>query len=100
MADEQPVTIKKREVTDSHRKSAVCVVHYSKDTTDRQIRPLSECSFRTIQNCKLVRQQQENEALRLDSICKNVPLEFDAATQGSPMVLHKLHKCIQVGEEM
>jgi len=85
IADEVPVTVKKRRVisaTESASAGKVCIVHYARCNRDCHIRRLTEHSFETIRQCVKIRKEQQSEALRLDSICGKVPVQFDASVHG------------------
>ena len=59
-----------------------CIVHYTKFSGDVQVRSLTEHSFSTIRNSVKIRQQHTSTSVRLDSICSQVPEEFDDLLHG------------------
>jgi len=84
MSEEQPVTLRKHKLATSECVDGgkVCIVHYTRNYGDREVRPLTEQSFRTITQSVCIRQQQTKEALRLDSVCSKVPVVFDESVHG------------------
>ena len=84
MSDEQPVPLRKHKLATSERADGgkVCIVHYTRNDSDCEVRSLTEQSFRTITQTVCIRQQQSSESLRLDSVCSKVPVVFDESVHG------------------
>ena len=84
MSDEKPVRLKRKVCTSafSADNDMICIVHYD-HTRDVEIRPVSESQYDTIVQVASVRQAQEGEGHRLDSICLNIPTVFDANIHGA-----------------
>ncbi len=83
MSDEKPVTLsKKRVASGTHADSQlICIVHYQ-NCNDKEIIPVSESQFATIHHAVTVRQAQQTEGPRLDSICAGVPLNLEQSCHG------------------
>ena len=69
MTDEHPVAIKKRKtVAVSNRPNTLtCVIHYERNKTDLELKPLTEHAFNIIRKAAVVRQSSDNGTHRLDS---------------------------------
>jgi len=87
MSDEKPVNINKRNACCmTSDASLLCIVHYER-CKDRDVRPLSDSQFETVHDAIRVRQSQQDDCHRLDSICVGIPCQHDASHHGPPMVL-------------
>ena len=84
MSNEQPVALKRRRLSapEPVTSGKICIVHYPKFSGDTQVRSLTEHSFRTIRNSVMIRQQHTSTSVRLDSICSQIPEEFDDLLHG------------------
>lgn len=91
MTDEQPVTIKKRKIESSasagtKASSLQCVVHMERCIRNDAIKPINDANIAAIQKAKQMRQVQESAAMRMDSICLQIPDKFDISIHG----IHRL----------
>jgi len=59
-----------------------CIVHYL-NCRDGEIRPLSDRHYESIVEAAAVRQAQEAHGHRLDDICHDIPVAFDANIHGA-----------------
>ena len=66
-------TLKKKHKETS---SCTCIIHYSQNKSDCQVRKLSETSFKKIQDIVSLRRLRESANERLDDICAQVPEVF------------------------
>jgi hypothetical protein len=91
MADERPVALKVLRPRKAHRRSDVdrsCVIHSgtSNTTSDTVVKPLTESTWTRIKDVARQRQACEDTNLRLDQICKQIPVAFNDR-------LHGFHRC-------
>ena len=86
MSKEHPVSLKsvRRVKARSTRRTVekLCIVHYSKNTTDTTIKPLTDVTFGKIKSVVAHRQASSEEHIRLDDICRGVPKEYDSDSHG------------------
>jgi hypothetical protein len=83
MSDEQPVALKKRKTTQPADGVLRCIVHYERNKSDVEIRPLTSHTFEVIKNSAAVRQTADSDVHRLDDICANIPEQMDSSKHGS-----------------
>jgi len=66
MSDERPIALKKRRYSlDDGGIVRRCIIHYHRNTTDVEVRPLTLNSFATIGITVAVRQRQDSASYRL-----------------------------------
>ena len=53
-----------------------CIIHYAKQKSEKEVRPLTEVSFKKIKKSAEIRQSKENVNEKLKEICDNIPEEF------------------------
>lgn len=83
MTDEKPLAIKKLKINPRVTEDVMyCIIHSVKNTSDKQVRPLTEQSFNTIKKCQTVRQSQAEAHSRMNDICGQIPDEYHADTHG------------------
>ena len=83
MTDEKPVPVKKlKRLADSEAEGLTCIIHYTKQSHDQEVRKLTDISFQAIQHAVTVRQSQITESVRLDEICATVPSSYDTNSHG------------------
>jgi hypothetical protein len=82
MSDEQPIALKKRKTTPTSSTVLTCIIHFTRNTKETDVKPLTSHSFQVIRQAAGVRQSVDNSSQRLDSICANLPSELDASKHG------------------
>src|SRR6476469_3678256 len=85
MADEKPVTIKKKKLSrtiDRGSGGRQCIIRISAYSKESTVGLSSETSFASIQNARDTRQEQDKISERLDDVCKTIPEVFDAERHG------------------
>ena len=88
MSDEKPVAIKKlpkiKARVSSKPSTRCCVVHYDRNVSDHDIRPILQKAFDTICTSVGVRSQQSIcSPHRLEEICCRIPTVFDSDLHGA-----------------
>lgn len=74
----------------SAKTKLICIVHYASQRTDKQTRRLSVTSFEKIKETVRLRLACENENVKLESVCAQVPVELIRDVHGA----HR--KCYQM----
>ena len=85
MAREHAVSVKRKRQKQRWKKSLntkSCIIHYDQNKSDTVIRSLTEISFEKIKKSASLRQECQNEFVRLDAICDSIPDEFDVSLHG------------------
>ena len=59
-----------------------CIIHYSKNSTETDLRPLTEHSFLKIRQSASVRKKSSDENTRLSDITENLPEELNNSVHG------------------
>ena len=62
-----------------------CIIHYTKQKSEKDVRPPTEVSFKKISESAEIRQSKGNVNEKLYEICNNIPKEFQKD-------LHSIHK--------
>ena len=84
MSDEKPVPVKKlKTVADLEFGDLTCIIHYSTDNQDQEVKKLTDESIASITNAANVRQaQRKGSSARLDEICCKIPDMYDRNIHG------------------
>ena len=80
MAEKQGNLLKlKREFKTKNKKKQqglFCIIHYTKQKSEKEVRLLTEVSFKKIKESAEIRQSKGNVNEKLNEICDNIPKEF------------------------
>ena len=60
----------------------ICIIHYSKNSTETDVRPLTEHSFLKIRQAASVRKKSSDENTRLSDITENFPEKLNKSVYG------------------
>ena len=75
---ENPLKLKREFKTKNKKKQQglVYIIHYTKQKSEKDLRPLAEGSFKKIKESAEIRQLEGNVNEKLREICDNIPKEF------------------------
>ena len=82
MADERPLSIKRKFSTVLGDGKLSCIVHFVANNKDKDIVPLSDSQWETLRRAADTRQLQTNPDTRLDEICNSLPEVFNSDIHG------------------
>ena len=87
MAEKQGNLLKlKREFKTKNKKKQqglFCIIHYTKQKSEKEVRLLTEVSFKKIKESAEIRQSKGNVNEKLNEICDNIPKEFQKDVHGT-----------------
>ena len=87
MAEKQGNLLKlKREFKTKNKKKQqglFCITHYTKQKSEKEVRLLTEVSFKKIKESAEIRQSKGNVNEKLNEICDNIPKEFQKDVHGT-----------------
>ena len=87
MAEKQGNLLKlKREFKTKNKKKQqglFCIIHYTKQKSEKEVRLLTEVSFKKIKESAEIRQSKGNVNEKLNEICDNIPEEFQKDVHGT-----------------
>ena len=63
-------------------KGLFSIIHYTKQKSEKEVRPLTEVSFKNIKESAEIRQSKGNVNEKLNEICDNIPKEFQKDVHG------------------
>ena len=86
MAEKQgnPLKLKREFKTKNKKKEQglFCIIHYTKQKSEKEVRPLTEVSFKKIKESAEIQQSKGNMNEKLSEICDNIPKEFQKDVHG------------------
>ena len=87
MAEKQGNLLKlKREFKTKNKKKQqglFCIIHYTKQKSEKEVRLLTEVSFKKIKESAEIRQSKGNVNEKLNENCNNIPKEFQKDGHGT-----------------
>ena len=78
----QSVKKTSRSVKKINERTRICIIPYSKNSTEIDVRPLTEHSFLKIRQAASVRKNSSDESSRLSDITENLPEELNNSVHG------------------
>ena len=81
---ENPLQLKREFKTNNKKKQQglFCIIHYTKQKSEKEVRPLTVVSFKKIKDSAEIRQSKRNVNEKLDEIFDNIPKEFQKDKHG------------------